>query len=244
MPNPNNLFAETIKPLARESVSSSIVNLITDYLLSKHLKPGDKLPTETEFSQQLGVGRNSVREAVKMLSSLGVVEIKRGVGTFIAKSISSSIMNPLILGLVFEQGASRELFELRLLIDTGAAELVIQKANDEDIRKLDEANEQLRIATETSLNERRKLLDLDINFHYTLLELTKNPFLAKIGMAVYTLFFASIEKTVILDPVGGYKNHQKVIDAIKKRDMDRIREITKESLSFWVTIIDSKEGQE
>jgi DNA-binding FadR family transcriptional regulator len=148
------------------------------------------------------------------------------------------------LGLVFEQGASRELFELRLLIDTGAAELVIQKANDEDIRKLDEANEQLRIATETSLNDRRKLLDLDINFHYTLLELTKNPFLAKIGMAVYTLFFASIEKTVILDPVGGYKNHQKVIDAIKKRDMDRIREITKESLSFWVTIIDSKEGQE
>jgi DNA-binding GntR family transcriptional regulator len=49
---------------------------------------------------------------------------------------------------------------------------------------------------------------------------------------------------VTLDPVGGYKNHQKVIDAIKRRDMDRIREITKESLSFWITIIDSKEGQE
>ena len=239
----NNPFTGSMKPLNREPVSSSIMNLLTNYLLSKELKPGDKLPTETEFSQQLGVGRNSVREAIKMLSSLGIVEIKRGVGTFIAKSISSSIMNPLILGLVFEQGTSRELFELRLLIDTGAAELVIQKASDEEIKKLEEANEKLREAVEINLDDKRKLLDLDINFHHTLLELTKNPFLAKIGKAVYTLFFTSIEKTVILDPVGGYKNHQLVIDAIKKRDNLRIRDITKESFSFWMAIIDSKEDR-
>jgi len=96
--------------------------MIINYLLSKKLKPGDKLPTESEFSQQLGVGRNSLREAIKMLSSFGIIEIKRGLGTFIAKSMSSSVMNPLILGLVFEQGTSIELFELRLLIETGAAE--------------------------------------------------------------------------------------------------------------------------
>lgn len=238
-----SLFTESMRPLNREPISSSIMNMITNYLLSKELKPGDKLPTESEFAQQLGVGRNSVREAIKMLSSLGIVEIKRGVGTFIAKSISTSIMNPLILGLVFEQGTSRELFELRLLIDTGAAELVIQKANDEEIKKLDEANEKLRSAAETNLEQRQKLLDLDINFHYTLLEITKNPFLSKIGKAVYTLFFTSIEKTVQLDPISGYKNHQLVIDAIKKRDIEWIREITKKSLSFWLKIIDSKEDQ-
>lgn len=67
----NNPFAESMKPLNRESVSSSIMNMITNYLLSKELKPGDKLPTESEFVQQLGVGRNSVREAIKMLSSRG-----------------------------------------------------------------------------------------------------------------------------------------------------------------------------
>jgi len=239
----NNPLANSMKPLNRESVSSSIMNMITNYLLSKELKPGDKLPTESEFVQQLGVGRNSVREAIKMLSSLGVVEIKRGVGTFIAKTISTSIMNPLILGLVFEQGTSRELFELRLLIDTGAAELVIQKASDEDIERLEETNRKLREAVETGLVEPQKLLDLDINFHHTLLEITRNPFLAKIGKAVYALFFTSIEKTVELDPVGGYKNHQMVIDAIKKKDMDRIREITKESLSFWMAIIGSKEDR-
>lgn len=238
-----NKFFESVMPLSREPVSSSIMNILINYLLSKQLKPGDKLPIEYEFAQQLGVGRNSVREAIKMLSSLGVVEIKRGVGTFIAKSISTSIINPLILALVFEQGTSKELFELRLLIESGAAELAIQKASDEDIERLEEANRKLRETVETHLVEPQKLLDLDINFHHTLLEVTKNPFLAKIGKAVYTLFFTSIEKTVELDPVGGYKNHQMVIDAIKKRDMDRIREITKESLSFWMAIIDSKEDR-
>lgn len=237
-------FVNGMKPINREPVSSSIMNMLCDYLLKKELKPGDKLPTESEFSQQLGVGRNSVREAIKMLSSLGVIEIKRGLGTFIPKSISPTILNPLILGLAFEQGTSRELFELRLLIDTGAAELVIQKGSDEEIKRLEEANEKLRVAAETNLGDKRKLLDLDINFHYTLLEITKNAFLSKIGQAVYTLFFTSIEKTVELDPIGGYKNHQKVIDAIKRRDIDGIREITKESLSFWVKIINSKEEQE
>jgi GntR family transcriptional repressor for pyruvate dehydrogenase complex len=124
MSNAGSPFDGSIRPLNREPVSSSIMNLITDYILSKDLKPGDKLPTESEFSQQLGVGRNSVREAIKMLSSLGVIEIKRGLGTFIAKSISPTIVNPLILALAFEQGTSREIFELRLLIDTGAAELL------------------------------------------------------------------------------------------------------------------------
>jgi len=229
---------KAMKPLNRETVSSSVMNIICDYLLRKELKPGDKLPTESEFSQQLCVGRNSVREGIKMLSSLGVIEIKRGLGTFIAKSISPSIFNPLILGLVFEQGTSRELFELRLLIETGAAEIVIQKASDEELEKLEEVNSQLRETVERNIENTQRRLDLDIHFHHTLLDLTKNPLLAKIGKAIYTLFFASIKKTVVLDPMGGWKNHQKVIDAIKKRDKELVRKVTMESLSFWSSIIE------
>ena len=130
-------FTLPLKPLGRESVSSAVMDQIVNYLLTGELKPGDKLPTEKEFAQQLGVGRNSVREAIKMLSSIGVVEIKRGAGMFIAKTMSSSILNPLILSLVFEQGASVELLELRLLLDTGVAEMAIQKASDQDIDRRD-----------------------------------------------------------------------------------------------------------
>jgi len=209
---------------------------IVHYLLSGELKPGDKLPTEHEFAQQLGVGRNSVREAIKMLSSIGVVEIKRGAGTFIAESMSSSILNPLILSLVFEQGASRQLLELRFLLDTGVAELVIEKASDQDIKRLEDANRKLH---EEALEERHDnphaLRDIDLNFHRLFYELAGNTLLNKIAQAIYTLFFSSIEQTVEADPVTAYENHQKVIDAMKQRNVELLRKRMRESLANYLS---------
>jgi len=232
----NDTFTLPLKPLERESVSSAVMNQIVNYLLSGELKPGDKLPTEHEFAQQLGVGRNSIREAIKMLSSIGVVEIKRGAGTFIAESMSSSILNPLILSLVFEQGASRELLELRFLLDTGVAELVIEKASDQGIKRLEEANQKLHEEALKEQHENSQVLrDIDLDFHRLFYELAGNKLLDKIAQAIYTLFFASNEKTVGADPVTAYENHQKVIDAMKQRNVELLRKRTRESLADYLS---------
>jgi GntR family transcriptional repressor for pyruvate dehydrogenase complex len=209
---------------------------IVQYLLSGDLKPGDKLPTEHEFAQQLGVGRNSIREAIKMLSSIGVIEIKRGAGTFIAESMSSSILNPLILSLVFEQGVSGELLELRLLLDTGVAELIIEKASDQDITRLEEANQMFHEETLKEHHDNPHVLrDFDLNFHRLFYELAGNTLLDKIAQAIYTLFFASIEETVEADPMTAYENHQKVIEAMKQRDVELLRQRMRESLSNYLS---------
>lgn len=228
----NPAFTLSLKPLERDSISSVVMDQIVHYLLSGELKPGDKLPTEHEFAQQLGVGRNSIREAIKMLSSIGVIEIKRGAGTFIAESMSSSILNPLILSLVFEQGASNELLELRFLLDTGVAELVIEKASDEDITRLEEANQKFHEeALKDHRDEEHTLRDVDLNFHRLFYELTGNTLLNKIAETIYTLFFASIEKTVEADPVTAYHNHQMIIEAMKQRDVGLLRRRMRESLA-------------
>jgi DNA-binding FadR family transcriptional regulator len=207
-----------------------------NYLLSGDLKPGDKLPTEHEFAKQLGVGRNSIREAIKMLSSIGVVKVKRGAGTFIAESMSSSILNPLILSLVFEQGASEELLELRFLLDEGVAELIIEKASDQDIKRLEDANQHL---SEESRKEHHDnlhaLRDVDLNFHRLFYDLVGNTLLNKIAQAIYTLFFASIEETVEADPATAYENHQKVIEAMKQRDVGLLRMRMRESLANYIS---------
>ncbi len=205
-----------------------------DSLLSGELKPGDKLPVETEFARRLGVARNSVREAVKMLSSIGVVEIRRGLGTFVSESMSSDILNPLILSLVFEQGTSRELVQLRLLLDTGAAELALQGLTEEGIRRLEEANRKLQAEGRKKAHDPHRLRDLDLAFHVSLLELSGNRLLVKLGQAVYKLFFASIERTVEHDPTQAFANHRLVIEALKDRDVDLIRRRIRESLSFWI----------
>jgi DNA-binding FadR family transcriptional regulator len=226
--------AKSIRPLNRESVTSSIINRLTDLLISGELKPGDKLPTEMELAEQLGVGRNSVREAIKMLSYLGVIEIRRGIGTFVANSMPESVVNPLILGLVFEQKTSREIIELRLLIETAIGEIVIQKASDEDIKKLVAANEHLKKAAARKSSSSQQLRDIDIGFHETLLELTDNNPLKKVGKAIYALFLSSIENTVKQDPERAVRNHQLIIEAVEKRDPELLRKHMKESLSFWM----------
>ena len=234
-----NTLSASIKRINRESVPSSIINLIIDLLISKKLKPGDQLPTELELAQQLGVGRNSVREAINTLSYLGVVKIKRGIGTFISESMQASVVNPLVLDLIFEQKTSKEIIELRLLIETAVAEMVIQKASDEDIQRLDEVNDRLRIAARGDIPRSQNLRDLDIEFHETLLQLTNNRPLQKIGKVIYTLFLASIEKTVEQDPLRAVTNHQLIIDAVKKRDPVLLREHMKESLSLWMAYLNS-----
>jgi len=126
-------FHDALPKIGRQSISFLIKDLITSYLLSGELKPGDKLPTEIDLAHKLGVGRNSVREALKMLSSIGVLEVRKGSGTFIAKRMKPSILNPLILSLVFEQGTSKEFIELRLLLEIGSAELALSKITARDL---------------------------------------------------------------------------------------------------------------
>jgi GntR family transcriptional repressor for pyruvate dehydrogenase complex len=218
----------------RESISVSIMNLITKNIITGKLKPGDRLPTEFEIAETLNVGRNSVREAIKMLSSLGVIEIKRGSGTFIAVSISPSMFDPLILSLVFEQGTSTELIELRLLIEMDAAELLIEKASDADIRQLEEVNRKLKEAAERGIRDPHTLRDLDLNVHYAFFDLTKNKLFAKIAKATYRIFYASIEKTVEMNPLKAYENHQGYIEAIKKRDRDLVKQKLQASLAIWI----------
>lgn len=226
------LKEETL-PISRDLISEVILDKITDYLVTGKLKPGDKLPTEHEFAAIFKVGRNSIREAMRMLASLGIIEVKRGSGTFIRKSMSDSILNPLVLGLIFQQGTSAELADLRLIIETCATELVIENASDEDIRKLEEANQKLREAAEKKVTDSQLLRDLDIHFHFTLLELTQNSLFIKIAKTVYRLFFASLERVIELDLSNAYRNHEKYITAIKQRDIQLARMMIKEGLSYW-----------
>src|SRR5699024_918890 len=82
------------------TISSEIVSIIKDNLLRGALKPGDKLPTEKELMEQLGVSRTPVREAVKILEAIGVIQIKRGEGMFITNTLSHFTLNPLIFSLI------------------------------------------------------------------------------------------------------------------------------------------------
>jgi GntR family transcriptional regulator, transcriptional repressor for pyruvate dehydrogenase complex len=220
------------RPAKRELVSSRIMNQIVDQLLSSHLKPGDKLPTEFDLAAEFGVARNSVREAIKMLSSLGVIEIRRGQGTFIAQSQSTAVVDALALNLVFGEKTSTELFELREMLEHAVMQLAARKAQDEDIRELEEINQQLKKVG----SDQKAVRQLDLSFHLTLLKATQNSLLRKIGKAIYTLFFASLGDAEI-NPSVIHTDHARVIATIRGREPEAARRMVEAHLSTWENII-------
>ena len=96
------------------------------------LRPGDKLPNEVELSQQLGVSRATLREAIRELAACGVLEVRRGRGTFVSEEVAD-IEDFGFSGLERLQGQLRDLFELRSIFEPKAARLACQRATEEEL---------------------------------------------------------------------------------------------------------------
>ena len=94
------------EPVGGQSVVNKIVDNITNAIINGELNPGDKIPTEAELSESMGVGRNSVREAIKVLEAYGVVHIKRAEGTFVSQEYDSRMIYPVLYGIILQKDST------------------------------------------------------------------------------------------------------------------------------------------
>ncbi|GGJ93895.1 hypothetical protein GCM10007063_15550 [Lentibacillus kapialis] len=167
------------------TISSEIVRMIKDNLLNGTLKPGDKLPTEKELMEQIGVSRTPVREAVKTLEAIGVIQIKRGEGMFITNNVSHFTLNPLIFSLIMHSHDMEEMIKFRQHFEVLLMNMIItQKQTDiHPIEKVYQSQTE-RMQPELSPEE---LVEIDLEFHYAVLEATNNPFVIEIGKTIYEI---------------------------------------------------------
>ncbi|PPA70362.1 FadR/GntR family transcriptional regulator [Jeotgalibacillus proteolyticus] len=168
-------------------ISTEIVSMIKNKLLDGTLKNGDKLPTEAEMVEQLGVSRTPVREAIKVLESIGVIQIKRGEGMFITNNPSHFSLNPLIFSLILHSNNTQKLVEFRQHFEILLINLVRTKWSEEKIKKIEDVyNSQVsRLKPDLSPEE---LADIDLEFHYAVLDATENAFVFEIGKTIYELY--------------------------------------------------------
>ena len=103
-----------------------VIERIKTLLIEQKLKPGDLLPSEHTLSESIGVSRGTIREAMKILSAFGIVEIRRGDGTYIATSANRKIFDPLIFSLIITNSDSEELIQLREMMEVGVIDLIIK----------------------------------------------------------------------------------------------------------------------
>ncbi len=224
-----------LDPINNESVVNEILKRITDSIVNEELKPGQKLPTEIELMEKLGVGRNSIREAVKMMAAMGVLEVKRGNGTYVATKVSAAMFNPLIFSMILEPKSAYDLYELRMLFENMVLILDIEKALDEDLDRI----EALLLRTKSLAEEGKANIDdfvkLDIEFHMELIKSTHNPLVERIGKTIIELFPKYIKNSISQKNgiIRSLNNHFEILSQIRSRDKSKVYELVEITLAEW-----------
>ena len=157
---------------AYETIAAKITELIS----SEDLKPGDRLPTEHELSEQLGVSRTVVREAVKVLVATGLVYTRRGSGLYVADKASALQMTVLDSLTPADPTQVISLYEFRLMLELPAARLAAERITPHELRELREVVALNQRSAETQ--QRQQWSESDAAFHRVIAEATHNPFLA------------------------------------------------------------------
>jgi DNA-binding FadR family transcriptional regulator len=200
-----------------------IIQIFKDKIICGELLPGDKIPTEAELMEQLGLSRTPIREAIKILEAIGILEIKRGEGMFLRKAASNMNLNPLIMSMILQSGNIKALVEFRQYFERMIIELIWKNCTPEDYERL---LDQYKIQLNTPKNDPVKLVEEDLNFHYLMLDITRNPFIIEIGKTVYELFrnkMIEIEQKKGDFSTSTHKMYLKVIKDKNEKDFEKLK---------------------
>jgi len=233
--------SELFRANKRESAVDIVVNNIKQLLVERKLKPGDRLPNELEISEGLGVSRGSVREAMKILSAFGLVDIRVGNGTYVCESPGNTMMDSLLFSFFVANPNSENLYELRHIIEIDVLELILKHYEqnlEERIllkKNLDNLEEMLK-NTPTSAD----LKENDLSFHRLLGACTKNILMERIYNIVIDFMEPSIANTHRKQQGEIVFNvHKKIVNVIEQRDYSRIHETITDSTNTWSSLQDT-----
>lgn len=216
-------------PVKQGSVVVLVIERIKEALMNRELKPGDYLPSETELTRSLGVGKTTVREAIKMLQAMGVVEVKRGQGTIIREHPEESVLNPLIFQLVLQQGENQDIIELRKMFEPAYTLMAMENATEEDIERIRQTIERLQNAVEQGIPQAED----DLAFHHAILQSTHNPFVIRIGETILQLFKISISRSMRTIPEIALHDHRQIFEAFCAKEEQKLHDAIIKSFEGW-----------
>jgi DNA-binding FadR family transcriptional regulator len=232
---PERPLIRRFESLTSETLSKRISRELLTRILRGEIASGNALPSEEELASQFDVSRPVVREAVKELAVLGLVESRQGRSTRVTSADDWNQFAPELLAARSEVGAIDdfllELLELRRLIETGASALAAARASEEDIARMTTQFERM----EASVGDIERFTDADIAFHDALLGATGNHLLTRlidmIGPVLRLGRIISLERRAD-GPVDSQRGHRRVLDAVRASDPEAARLAMREHLSW------------
>lgn len=222
------------KPIHQKKISEEIADQIEFYIKETILKPHEKLPSERELAKMFEVSRSSVREALNILETRGLIESIQGDGTFV-KSVSEDILKGIDSLLVKDPRLTWELMEIRKTLEVWAVEMAALNADEEAKKTLSEAYFELeKISNKSNVGEYE-----DAEFHLSVIRASKNTVLYHMMMSIFNLLKDTVKvgREYVTKVKGLTKRellleHKAVLDAIAKNDLVLAKQSMSKHLSF------------
>jgi GntR family transcriptional regulator, transcriptional repressor for pyruvate dehydrogenase complex len=208
----------TLSPVERNSVADQVAKKILDLVRTGNLKPGDQLPSERDLAQMLQVSRPSLREAMRGLQILGVVKSRQGGGAYISSLDAADLLGPLQFLITLNTQNVHALYESRVLIDGGIGRMAAVNISAADLARLRAIVGLQKGLVTDPLGFRVS----DLEFHRTIMEASRNPFLVRVSHSLYVLGMEyrrlASEKPGVL--TQSLRDHEAIVVALAGRDPD------------------------
>ncbi|HEX7292133.1 MAG TPA: FadR/GntR family transcriptional regulator [Conexibacter sp.] len=224
MPQPKPLAVVPLPPAAvprRETPSAEITRHLLDYLLSGDLRPGQRIPSERQLAEALQVGRSAVREAIKSLSLLGLLDVRQGDGTYLSRTDSDLLPRVIEWGLLLGERRVYDLMEARTHLEITLAGLAAERRQNEVVERLRALLTQMAAAED----DIPAYTEADIAFHLEIAQASGNEVLAGLVASIKSLL--RVWTTRVLQAAGETASslamHTPIVDAIEARDVDGAR---------------------
>ena len=213
-----------LKVVEKKRAYEDIVQQILALIEAGKLKRGDQLPAERELTDIFKVSRTTVREAIRTLESMKLLQCRQGNGTYVLASSEEALIQPLAAALFNEKDDIRDIFFIRRIIEPHVAQLAAENATPQEIEEM----ERMLQEQERCIRKRVNIIETDSAFHSLLVKATKNRVIERLVLALIDLLRQSREKYLLEDENAERANrslegHQRVLSAIKNGDGDVAR---------------------
>jgi GntR family transcriptional repressor for pyruvate dehydrogenase complex len=204
-----------------------VLNYLIENIKTNNIKKGSKLRTERELSELLGVSRASIREAIKILDIIGLVEKKPKSGTYVRKEFEEWYVEPISIMFKLSGVSQKDVYEFRKMIEVEVATLAAEKINDEEIEELKKCFSKMIYSD----NEFERVI-YDKKFHYILVKASRNSIILNSynAMAPMLDIFTTDIRTVVIDKEGEEavkKLHENIFYAVVDRNVEKAKEAMK-----------------
>jgi GntR family transcriptional regulator, transcriptional repressor for pyruvate dehydrogenase complex len=214
---PEETVQSGFESIRRNKVYEEVARQLEQMILKK-LHPGDKLPSERELAESLGVSRSSIRDAIRSLELVGLVEPRQGSGTVVREISADTVMNPLTNILRHKVELVTELIDFRKMLEPSLAARAATHASEEELEEL----EQILHRQEARFRANELAIEEDSEFHYAIAMASGNSVVLKVLDVLMDLLRDTRERSLQSEgrPQKSLAGHRKILAAIKKRDAE------------------------